>query len=280
MLLQLNAADPDRDDIAVLLTEHLEELARNRLPQVAKALELSTAAVVQLVARVRELNPRPAAAVRAGSQPPARIELEAALEGGQVVVRLCGGELPELAVSPRYAALARGGDAALRRYLRPKIAAARGLIRALGHRQRTLLAVAAAILQRQAPFLEHGVRQMRALRMADVAAALGCHTSTVSRAIAGKWVATAHGAFALRAFFDGAHLGAAQAASAPRLGQRGVQARIRDLIAGEAPDRPLSDDELLALLRSEGIRVARRTVAKYRADLGLPSQWQRRSHVR
>ncbi len=286
MLLQLDPGDPDRDDIAALLSEHLDELARHKTPQVAKALGLEPSDIERLLQRVKELNPRPASTLLSATPPPLRVELEAHLENGQVVVRVRGGDLPELRVSPRYAAMARGDDSELRRYLRPKLAAARSLIRAVDQRRRTLLRVAAALLRRQVPFLQHGVRQMRALRMAEIATELDCHVSTVSRAIAGKWVDTEHGAFALRAFFDGAHLGAAPvlATGAPTaigalgvLGARGVQERIRELIAAEDPARPLSDVEVATLLCSEGIEVARRTVAKYRAELGLPAQWRRRS---
>lgn len=283
MLLQLDGDDPDRDDIAVLLTEHLDELARHRTQHVARALGLTVEDVAHLIARVRALNPRPASALAADRVAPLRVELDACLEDGEVVVRLRSGELPELRVHPHYQKLARAGDPDVRRYLRAKLAAARGFIRAVDLRQRTLLRVAGAILRRQAAFLLAGVRKMQPLRMVEVADDLGCHTSTVSRAIAGKWVGTEHGVFALRAFFDGGHLAHADsganspADSAARLGQLGVQERVRELVAGEDPARPLSDDQIAVLLASEGIAVARRTVAKYRNELGIRSQWQRRS---
>jgi len=282
MLLQLDGDDPDRDDIAALLTEHLDELARHRLEPVARALGLAREDLQVLLARIRALNPRPAAALTASAEPPVRVELEAFLEAGQVVVRLRNGQLPELRLHPHYRKLARAGDAEVRRYLRPKLAAARGFIRALDLRQRTLLRVAGAVLRRQAAFLEHGPRQMRPLRMAEVAEQLGCHTSTVSRAIAGKWVATEHGAIALRAFFDGACLttratGTASLEPGDGLGQRGVLERVRELIAGEDPVRPMSDDQIAVLLRSEGIAIARRTVAKYRTEMRIRPQWQRRT---
>ncbi|MEZ5963372.1 MAG: RNA polymerase factor sigma-54 [Planctomycetota bacterium] len=282
MLLQIDGDDPDREDIAALLTEHLDQLARHRTAQVAHALGLSVEGVAQLVERIRSLNPRPAADLTVEPRTPVRVELEARLQDGEVVVRLRGGDLPELRLHPRYQKLARAGDASLRRYLRAKLAAARGFIRAVDLRQRTLLRVAGAVLRRQIGFLQHGVRQLQPLRMVEIAEELGCHTSTVSRALAGKWVSTDHGVFALRGFFDGAHLGAAPsddriADGGAGHGQRGVQERVRELIAAENPTRPLSDDQVAALLRSEGIAIARRTIAKYRSELGIRSQWQRRS---
>lgn len=283
MLLQVDGADPDCEDIAALLTEHLDALARNRVPQVAKALDLDVCAVEHLIERIKAFNPRPASPFSTELAAPLSIELDAHFEDGEVVVRLRGGDLPELRVHPHYAKLARSGDATLRRYLRPKLAAARGLIRAVDQRRRTLLRVSGAILQRQAAFLLHGVRRMQPLRMAEVASDLGCHTSTVSRAIAGKWVGTIHGAYSLRGFFDGGLNGSSAPAqtaaltSPVGLGQRGVQERVRELVAAEDPARPLADDQIAVLLRSEGIEIARRTVAKYRADLGIRSQWRRRS---
>jgi len=204
-----------------------------------------------------------------------RVELSARLVDGEVVVRARGGDVPELAVDARYAELARSGDPALRRYLLPKLGAARALIRAVGQRRRTMVKVAAAIMRRQVPFLEHGDARLCALRMADVADDLGCHTSTVSRAIAGKWIDTVHGVRALRGFFAGSPGSGSGAGAGPVLGARAVRRRVAELIAAEDPARPLADDELVALLASEGITVARRTVAKYRAELGLPAHWHR-----
>lgn len=273
MLAQVDAGDPDRELIERLLRDHLDALARNKLPLVAKGMGLSLDDVQRLLARVRDLNPRPADGLVAASAPPQQVDLEARLQDGEVVVRLRSGHEPELRVSPRYQRLA-ARDAGLRRYLRPKLQAARSLIRAVGLRRRTLLRVAAAVMQRQVPFLTHGPRAMQALRMGEIAAELDLHTSTVSRAIAGKWVSTEHGAFPLRAFCDSAAPGAGQQA----IGHSAAQVRLRELVAAEDPHRPLADDELAALLASEGIDIARRTVAKYRTELGIRSQWQRRAH--
>jgi RNA polymerase sigma-54 factor len=279
MLLQLPPGDPDGDDIAALLGDHLDALARQRGDQVALALGLEFEDVQRLLARVKELNPRPGAPLAVSNPVPVRVELEAWLADGRVVVRARGGDLPELAVHPRYAALAHAGHGEVRAYLRPKLAAARSLIRAVEQRQRTLVRVGAAVMSRQSEFLQHGVRALRALRMAEIAADLDCHVSTVSRAIAGKWVDTAHGVFALRRFFDGAQLGApsAPAAAGAALSVHGVRARVQELFAAEDRTHPLSDDDVADLLARQGIVVARRTIAKYRAELGVPSRWRRRS---
>ncbi len=275
MLMQLDRGDADRGAIEALLRGHLDDLARNRLPQVARAIGVDLPELHRLVARIRELNPRPAETFARETPLWVRPELSVELVDGDVVVRLLDAHLPALRVSSRCAALAEDGDAELRAYLRPKLAAARDLIRAVDLRRHTLLAVTTAVMRRQTGFLLEGARRLLPLRMQDVGEAIGVHASTVSRAVAGKWVITPQGTCALRGFFD---TGGASTDDAAVMGQRAVRARIAALIAGEDPRRPLSDDELATLLASEGIAIARRTVAKQRAESGLPSRSRRRAH--
>ena len=276
MLTQLDSDDPDRARIEVLLTSYLEELARNRQPQVAHALATDVPELQRLLARIRALDPRPGAAFARQPAEWVRPELRVELTDDDVVVSFVAAHLPALRVSARCAALAADGDAELRAYLRPKLAAARDLIRAVDLRRHTLLAVTTAVMRRQTAFLGEGPRSLLPLRMQAVADAIGVHASTVSRAVAGKWVITPQGTYPLRDFFDTG--GAATPAGGDAVGQRGVQARIAELIAGEDPRRPLSDDELSALLASAGVQIARRTVAKHRNELGLPRQSRRRVH--
>lgn len=276
MLTQLDSDDPDRARIEVLLTSYLEELARNRQPQVAHALAIDVPELQRLLARIRALDPRPGAAFARQPAEWVRPELCVELTDDDVVVSFVAQHLPALRVSARCAALAAEGDAELRAYLRPKLAAARDLIRAVDLRRHTLLAVTTAVMRRQTAFLGEGPRSLLPLRMQEVADAIGVHASTVSRAVAGKWVITPQGTYPLRDFFDTG--GATTPRGSDAVGQRGVQARIAELIAGEDPRRPLSDDELSALLASAGVQIARRTVAKHRKELGLPGQSRRRAH--
>ena len=225
---------------------------------------------------ISHLDPRPGAAFARQPAEWVRPELRVELTDDDVVVSFVAAHLPALRVSARCAALAADGDAELRAYLRPKLAAARDLIRAVDLRRHTLLAVTTAVMRRQTAFLGEGPRSLLPLRMQAVADAIGVHASTVSRAVAGKWVITPQGTYPLRDFFDTG--GAATPAGGDAVGQRGVPARIAELIAGEDPRRPLSDDELSALLASAGVQIARRTVAKHRNELGLPKQSRRRVH--
>ena len=135
----------------------------------------------------------------------------------------------------------------------------------------------------QREFLERGRAALRPLAMASIAGGLGLHVSTVSRAIAGKHVATEHGTLALRDFFDGGAPDARTAdgrvaPAAAGTGRLGIQEHVKDLVAAEDPARPLSDDDLVGLLSARGIRVARRTVAKYRTELGIKTSFLRRKY--
>lgn len=276
MLLQA-AGDPDLPTIERLLRDHLDALARNKLPEVARALAISLDDLQGLLQRIGELDPRPGAAFATQAAAPVRPEAFAWLADGEVKVALDDRSLPELAVSPEYASLAadRSVDRSVRAYLRAKVRSAKELIGAISHRHDTLLAVVAAVMQEQRPFLIEGRAAIRPLRMAEIAERLGLHTSTISRAIAGKYVQTERGVFLLRDFFDG---GRGEAVAEQGHGKMAVAQRLGELIDQEDKRQPLSDDDLVAALAQRGIEVARRTVTKYRKELGIASSYRRRRH--
>jgi RNA polymerase sigma-54 factor len=281
MLLQVDAADPDRPWIEALLTRHLEALARNKLPDVARALGCSLDELDALLERIRRLDPRPGARFTATLERAIRPDVAAWIHDGRLELRVDDHDLPALGIDPEYASLARDRsvEREVRSYLREKIDSARRLIQAVEQRRATLARVAAVVLRRQQRFLEQGVAAIAPLKMAEVAGELGLHVSTVSRAIAGKYVQTPHGIFRLREIFDGGESAASDASggSAPA-GRAGVKEIIRQIVLAEKREQPLSDDELVAALLQRGVQVARRTVAKYRQELGIPSSWLRRRH--
>lgn len=275
MLLQAER-DPDLPLIEQLLREHLEALGRNKLPDVARALRLSLEELQDLLVRMRTLNPRPAESFLPQVEQPMQPDAYAWLQDGEVKVALDDEALPDLHINAEYAALAgdRRTEREVRDYLRPKLRSARDLIDAVQQRKATLSRVVRAVMQRQQAFLERGRVGIRPLRMSEIADVLGLHTSTVSRSIAGKHVQTDRGVFALREFFDGGRLhdGAGEGQ-----GRMAVAQQIADLVAAEDKGQPLSDDDLVRCLRERGVQVARRTVAKYRGELGIASSYQRRS---
>ncbi len=277
MLLQISVDDPDYAAIASILTEHLEALAKNKVPEVARAMGLEVGEVCFLLEQIRELDPHPGSQFQTEAAAPIRPELRVIQEHGRIEVQVDDGSLPALGISGDYQDLV--GDKATepetRSYLRKKMQSARDLMAALRHRKATLARVGAAVLEHQRAFLQHGKSAIRPLKMADIAEQLDLHTSTVSRAIAGKYVQTDLGIFPLRDFFDGARARGKQQ-TAGEEGRLAIKERIKGMVAGEDSRTPLSDDELVKRLGAAGVRVARRTVTKYRKELEIPSSWQRR----
>lgn len=178
--------------------------------------------------------------------------------------------VPRLRVNQGYAGLvARSADYAA---LRAQLQEARWLIRSLEIRNETLLKVARTIVQRQAAFLERGEEAMQPMILRDVAEAVSMHESTISRVTTGKYMHTPRGIYEFRYFFS-SHVSGADGEDISSIA---IRARLRKLIAEESPDKPLSDAQLAAVLSGEGVRVARRTVAKYREAMGLASSSERR----
>jgi RNA polymerase sigma-54 factor len=284
LLLQVAADDPDRKDLEALLREHLPALARNRLPDVAKALDRTLDELQLLLTRLRRLELRPGARFAVEKDESIRPDASIRLGEQGIEVRIDDRDLPFVGIDESYRGLAASRATApdVRRYLREKLAGARELIEAIEQRRRTLQRVCAAVMGRQLAFLREGAARIAPLRMSAIAAELGLHTSTVSRAIAGKYVQTDFGILRLRDFFDGGEHdapGATADRSRADTGRMGVKERIRQLVSAEDPSRPWSDDDLVQQLRAQGIDVARRTIAKYRQELRIPSSWLRRKHL-
>jgi RNA polymerase sigma-54 factor len=226
-----------------------------------------------MLAELRALDPKPGLRF-------AEARVEVAVPDVQVrrgpdgawTVELNSEALPRVLVNNVYA-VTMGGDAAARAFVSECSASANWLVRSLEQRARTILRVATEIVLRQERFFEEGVSGLRPLTQRAVAERLGLHESTVSRVAAGKHLACGQGLFAFRHFFTSA---IQAVAGGEAFSSAAVQARIRALIAREAAGRPLSDDRLVALLNGEGIGIARRTVAKYREGMGIPSSVERR----
>lgn len=279
MLLQLSDNDPDLLDIRALLTVHLDTLAKNKLPEVARALGRSLGEVRDLVERIKKLNPCPGADFVADDDVNCvHPEVKVRLIRGEIEIEVDDMVLPDLGIQPDYESMAADGrvDRQTRSYLHTKLRSARELIHAVEQRKVTLGRVTLAVMRHQMGFLVQGRLSVRPLCMSQIAEQVGLHPSTVSRAIAGKFVQTDHGVFRLRDFFDGDRR--SPSAGAERSGRMAVKDHLRDLIANEDATSPLSDDELVRKLLARNIQVARRTVAKYRTELGFPSSWRRRTY--
>lgn len=274
LLLQLDPGEADYELLANLIETHLPALERNKRPQVAKAMGVDLETLERLLGRLSNLRADPLASWRDEAAPILEADLFVQPVGDGFELHCDRGRVPEVSLDPRIQRLASDADQPreLREYLRGRLERASWIVEAVGQRLRTLERVGRAVFARQGRFLREGPAAIRPLTMNQVAEELGLHPSTVSRAVAGKGVQTPYGILPLRRFFEAEF----QPGSAQGRGE--IAAALGELVAGEDRRRPLSDEELVAALGARGFEVARRTVAKYRGELGIPSSYQRRQH--
>jgi RNA polymerase sigma-54 factor len=274
MTWQVPAGDPDRATIATILRTHLEELAKHRHDSVAQSLKISIEELHGLLAKIRRLQSRPANGFETDTAAPVRpdVILRRTATGFELECRGAGRERVELADDIVMKSKDPSIPPEVRSYYRARVEAAKTILASLEQRGRTLEKVCRALFRRQMAFVENGPRWIRSLQMQELAGALSLHPSTVSRAVAGKYVETQWGIFKLRDFFVvGVELSTGGVTTRDEL-----RDAIRAIFAGENPADPLDDDSVVAQLQKKGFRVARRTVAKYRSELGIPSSWHRR----
>lgn len=259
------------------LLDNLDLLAAGRFDALAKACGVDGDELAGMVRELRSLDPKPASAFDedAAAMPVIPDILVRAHAGGGWAVELNDEALPRVLVDREYYARVRGDAAsdADREFIADRLSSANWLVKALHQRAETMLKVAAELVRRQQDFFARGVRHLRPLTLRDIADAVGIHESTVSRVTANKTMATPLGLFELKYFFTVAiaGTGGGEAHSA-----EAVRHRLKALVDAEDPGRTLSDDKLVAAMRVEGIEIARRTVAKYRETMGIPSSAQRR----
>ena len=275
LLLQLPSLHLDLPLIHTLIQDHIEDITTNRLPRISRATGYTIDEVKEAIATIRTLDPVPGREY--GQSPAETIHPDVVVEDvdGKFEVRLTREGVPRLAVNPTYRTLLRQaskGDS-VHQWVKQRLENARWFIDALEQRQSTLQRISQAIFNSQGEFLERGVKALKPLRMLEVADETHVHISTVSRAVAGKYVQTPHGILPLRFFFSG---GTAKA-SGGMASQASIKQRIKELIDQEDTKAPLSDDRLAEiLLEKEGIKIARRTITKYRKALAIPASSQRR----
>lgn len=270
-LQQLPDDTPGRALAAEIAGDALQRLPRAGIDGIAAELGRETEAVATAVALLRSLDPRPGA--RFGVMPAGTYvtpDVVVWRDRGVWRVALAPGTRPRVALHQGYAAMAEHAAGADASYLRGRLQEARWLLKGLQSRGETLLRVMECLLREQAAFLEFGDQALRPLTLREVAAEVGLHESTVSRAVARKYARTPRGTIPLRAFFaSGIDTGGGEASSTA------VQALIRRLVEAEDPRHPLSDARLAEALKAAGVPVARRTVAKYREALRIPVSAER-----
>ncbi len=276
--LQLEQLGAGRVAIAIA-GSHLSQVARNAFGEIARELKVPVKRVKRAVQLIRTLNPSPGSLFDASPPAGAVIpDVYAAIENGRVQVLANRETVPSLHISSIYREMAKtgaGADPETALYIRGKVRKAARLIRDIEQRRITVTKVARAIAEAQSGFFEQGPSALRPLTLEEIARRLAVHPSTISRAILGKYMSTPFGIVEFRYFFSAGYVTAAGS----ELAATAVKKRLAGLVAGEDPRRPLSDQKLADLLRAEQINISRRTVAKYREEMGLPPSWHRRQEA-
>jgi RNA polymerase sigma-54 factor len=271
LLLQLERQG-GKDSIEYrIVRDHLEDLARKKYPIIARALGTSMERISEAAARIGRLTLNPGGDFDPTGNP--YIQPDIIIERGEDgdwTARLTGENLPDLRINAYYKDMIgkSGLDSKARQFLRDHIRDGRSLIRSISLRQETILAIAHRLIAHQSEFFAKGPRFLRPLTMNDIADEIEMHATTVSRAVAGKYVLSPQGLMEMRAFFATGY----QTQDGAEVSNAGVREAIQQLVAQENPSKPLSDEALMKSLASQGIKVARRTIAKYREQLNiLPS---------
>jgi RNA polymerase sigma-54 factor len=268
--VQLEAMDPSIPGVSLaraIVAEHLETLAKNERGRIARTLRAAPEEVDIAVHVIRSLDPKPGSSIGAGPPEYVAPDAYAYRQGGRWNVSLAAACQPRLGINRHYESLiarAQRDDAS---YLRGQLQEARWLIKSLKTRAETILKVAQSIVKAQSAFLDFGPEAMKPLVLKDVAEQIGMHESTVSRVTTRKFLYTPRGTFEFKYFFSSG-VSTVDGGSAS---STAIQAMIRKLIDDETPARPMSDQALAEELNRRGISVARRTVAKYREALHIPS---------
>ncbi|MCQ8240299.1 RNA polymerase factor sigma-54 [Rhizosaccharibacter radicis] len=274
--LEAQLRELDRFDPAMAaLLDNLELLARRDLKRLQAVCEVDAEDLAEMIAEIRALDPKPGAGFDdAPMQAVVPDVLMFATPKGEWVLELNPDTMPRLLVSGGfYARAVVGAGRDTRQYLAEQLASANWLVKSLHQRAQTILKVASELMRQQDGFLRHGVGHLRPLILRDIADAVEMHESTVSRVTTNKYIATPRGLFELKYFFTTA---IAATAGGESHSAEAVRHRIRAMVAAETPQEILSDDAIVAALRREGVDIARRTVAKYREALRIPSSVQRK----
>jgi RNA polymerase sigma-54 factor len=262
-----------RDAIAVV-DQHLKAVTLKQFKEIARAIGRPVEAVQAGLEYVRTLDPRPG--LRYNKVPARLIEPDVAFvkHGDEWLVIMNDEDMPQLRLNPAYKRLLtrEGNDRDTRNYVKDRYKSAIQLIKNIEQRKQTITKVCYSIVARQEDFLERGIDQLKPMMIKEVAEEIGVHPSTVSRAVANKYVHTPQGVFELRYFFSESVQGPEGGGTSLLILKR----RVKKLIEEEDPSRPLTDEQITRILQSQGIQVTRRTVAKYREDMKIPSTHQRR----
>ncbi|MEO5895498.1 MAG: RNA polymerase factor sigma-54 [Vicinamibacterales bacterium] len=259
-----------------IITEHLRLLQNHQVPEIARKLGVAIEDLREHVEIIRNLDPKPGSRYNPSQSQYVIPDVYVVKAEDQYVAMLNEEGLPQLRISPVYRRLldksgAENSDET-RAYVKDKFRSALWLIKSVDQRQKTIHKVATSIINFQREFLDHGIEHLRPLVLRDVANDIGMHESTVSRVVNNKYMHTPQGVFELKYFF---HSGISSSYG-DSVSSVTIKQRIRKIIENEDPRKPLSDSKIVSILQKEGLMLARRTIAKYREELKIPTSNQRK----
>jgi RNA polymerase sigma-54 factor len=274
LTLQLRALGLTGTPTERIVAEHLRLLQNNQIPELSRKMGMSIDELREHIAIIRRLDPEPGARYNARQPEYVMPDVYVVKVDDQYVAVLNDDGLPQLRISSSYKRLLDKdqADADTRAYVKDRFNAARWLLKSVEQRQKTIQKVATSIINFQRDFLDHGIEHLRPLVLRDVANDIGMHESTVSRVVTNKYMHTPQGVKEMKFFFhSGISSSHGEAVSSVTIKQR-----IRKIIEAEDPKKPLSDSKIVSILQREGLVLARRTIAKYREELRIPTSNQRK----
>jgi RNA polymerase sigma-54 factor len=275
LLLQIESVN-GRDGVAwLIISNHLRLLETRQYKEIAKLLGRPLDHIETAVSMIHHLNPRPGLRYSGAGARVVEPDVYFIKDGEDYIIQMNDEDVPQLRLNAQYRKMLdrdNGATKEVRDYVRERYTSAIQLMKNIEQRKQTIMKVCQAIVRRQTEFLSQGLDSLKPMMIKEVAEEVGVHPSTVSRAVASKYVHTPQGVFELRYFFSEAVQGPAGGGTPLLLLKR----KVKKMIDDEDRSKPLTDEQITALLQSEGIDVTRRTVAKYREDMKIPSTHQRR----
>ena len=277
LIIQLAAKGLLDEVTEYIILNHLEDLGNNKLNKIAKAVGIPVTQVQMVGDIIRTLEPKPGRSF-AGGESVKYIVPDVFVEkmDDEYVVTNNESSVPHIMVSPYYNSLAREAknDEELSKYITDKFNAALWLIKSIEQRKKTIYNVANAVVQHQKEFFDKGSKYIKTLTLKEVADGIGMHESTVSRSVNGKYMQTPRGVFEIKYFFSGGITGQ----DGTGVSSNSIKTIIKEIIDGENPSKPYSDQDIVGILSEKGIEISRRTVAKYREGMNILSSSKRRRY--
>jgi RNA polymerase sigma-54 factor len=274
LLIQLKRIGKEGSIEWKIVSNHIEDLGKKRFPEIARRCSTTVECVQRAANFIATLDPKPGQIFTPDPNNYVLPDVTVERIGGRWIISLNGDQIPHLRISNTYKDLMaqQGNKDEVRDYIRDKIRNGKFLIKSIHQRQQTISNIAHEIVKRQMEFLEQGPSGLKPMTMVQIADAVGVHETTVSRAISGKYMATPHGVFDMKYFFTPGY----QTSDGASMSNTSVKGVIGELVGKEDPKNPLSDKEIVDMLKERGIPIARRTVAKYRNELNiLPSNMRK-----